>query len=114
MQDDYRDHVYYHDCDLNDGHDEDHDSCTDEYDADRTFDCDVMMKCKIVVEAKLVVTDLPQSPARHRCFIPSNTRLKILVGSKTSKGRHKKNRFFLGKSPKQWTPSTHRYGLGLT
>ena len=26
----------------------------------------------------------------------------------------KKNRFFLGKSPKQQTPPTHRYGLGLT
>ena len=30
------------------------------------------------------------------------------------KGRHKKNQFFLGKSPKQRTPPTHRYGLGLT
>ena len=26
----------------------------------------------------------------------------------------KKNRFFLGNSPKQWTPPTHTYGLGLT
>ena len=40
LQDDYRDHVCNHDCDLNDGHDEDHDSCTVEYDADCTFDCD--------------------------------------------------------------------------
>ena len=38
----------------------------------------VMMKFKKVVEAKLVVTDLSQSPARHRRFIPSNARLKIL------------------------------------
>ena len=30
------------------------------------------------------------------------------------KGRGKKNRFFLGNSPKQRTPSTHPYGLGLT
>ena len=33
----------------------------------------------------------------------------------TAKGRHpKKNRFFLGNSPKQRTPPTHPYGLGLT
>ena len=31
-----------------------------------------------------------------------------------SKGRHEKNRFFLGNSPKQRTPPTHPYGLGLT
>ena len=31
-----------------------------------------------------------------------------------AKGRHpKKNRFFLGNSPKQRTPPTHPYGLGL-
>ena len=29
------------------------------------------------------------------------------------KGRHKKNDFFLGKSPKQRTSPTHPYGLGL-
>ena len=28
-------------------------------------------------------------------------------------GRGKKKRFFLGKSPKQRTPPTHPYGLGL-
>ena len=38
----------------------------------------VMMKCKQVVEAKLVLIDFWQSPARHRRFIPSNARLKIL------------------------------------
>ena len=31
-----------------------------------------------------------------------------------NKGRGKKNRFFLGKSPKQRTPPTHRISLGLT
>ena len=31
------------------------------------------------------------------------------------KGRHQKqNLLFLGNSPKQRTPPTHRYGLGLT
>ena len=29
-------------------------------------------------------------------------------------GVQKKNRFFLGNSPKQRTPPTHPYGLGLT
>ena len=29
-------------------------------------------------------------------------------------GLQKKNRFFLGNSPKQRTPPTHPYGLGLT
>ena len=32
----------------------------------------------------------------------------------STKGRGKKNRLFLGKSPKQRTPTTHRYSLGLT
>ena len=32
----------------------------------------------------------------------------------TLKGRHKKNRLFLGNSTKQRIPPTHRYGLGLT
>ena len=33
---------------------------------------------------------------------------------KTCKGRDKKDRLFLGKSPKQRTPPTQRYSLGLT
>ena len=48
------------------------------------------------------------------CFIHINN-VNVLHLSKISKGRHqKKNRFFLGNSPKQRTPPTHRYGLGLT
>ena len=37
-----------------------------------------------------------------------------VVDANPDKGRHKKNRFFLGNSPKQRTPPTHRRGLGLT
>ena len=35
-------------------------------------------------------------------------------GDHGRKGRHKKKSTFFGKSPKQRTPPTHRYGLGLT
>ena len=38
----------------------------------------LIVKYEKLVEAKLVLTDLWQSPARHRRFIPSNARLKIL------------------------------------
>ena len=41
----------------------------------------------------------------HTIFMVSNKRVREGV---------KKNRFFLGKSPKQRTPLTHRYSLGLT
>ena len=43
---------------------------------------------------------------KHLSFSPEKESL--------SKGRGKKNWFFLGNSPKQRTPPTHRISLGLT
>ena len=49
-------------------------------------------------------------PALCQCILEQGTSSEAPV----HKGRGKKNRFFLGNSPKQRTPPTHPYGLGLT
>ena len=54
------------------------------------------------------------------CFQYPNTALRIFSYRGKGgwvwlwEGIQKKNRFFLGNSPKQRTPPTHPYGLGLT
>ena len=57
---------------------------------------------------------LMKSGIHQKCQLPSLSIINIFNFAMLIEGRGPKKTIFLGNSPKQRTPPTHRYGLGLT